>query len=106
MRPVLKDYYDKYGRLWNGPYPFTRDAVAQHAPEAQGLYQVLYQDGADFVVAYIGIATLDNTIRKRLMAHISGRSNWALGTLTDPAKFSFVFFNATTSQRSRSSRMS
>jgi hypothetical protein len=92
MKPELKDYYDKYGRLWHGPYPFTSDAVEGHAPAAQGLYQVLYQQDAGFLVAYIGIATLANTIRRRLKAHVSGRSNWALGRLTEPAKFSFAFF--------------
>ena len=92
MRPELKEYYDKYGRLWHGPYPFSRDAVNAHAPGVQGLYQVLYQEGSSFVVAYIGIATRANTIRRRLRAHITGRSNWALGSLTDLDKFFFVFF--------------
>src|SRR5687767_3496290 len=85
-------YTDKYGRLWQGPFPFTRDAVTQRAPAVTGVYQVLYAGEHGPVVAYIGIATGRNTIAKRLRAHVSERGNWALGTLSEVDRFSFVFF--------------
>jgi hypothetical protein len=84
-------FTDDVGRDWEGPFAFTREAVADNAPSRFGVYQVLYQGGAAPVVAYIGIATGD-TIRGRLMKHVTGDGNWALARLGDPAKFAFVYW--------------
>lgn len=81
-------HVDQFGRAWSGPHAFTRETIGTHAPAAAGVYQVVY----DGQIAYVGIATRSNTIRKRLTAHLADRSNWALGRLTEPEKFSFVFF--------------
>lgn len=86
-------YLDEYGRTWEGPHPFTPEAVAAHAPRAFGVYQVLYT-GTGVVtpqVAYIGIATGD-TIRGRLTKHVQERGNWALARIGDPASYQFVFY--------------
>jgi hypothetical protein len=83
-------YTDDYGRSWQGPHPFTHAAVATHAPTRMGVYQIMYSDVAGDHVAYIGIATGD-TIRGRLMKHVTGAGNWALARLGDPSKFRFVY---------------
>jgi hypothetical protein len=85
-------FHDHYGRIWQGPHPFTPDAVAARAPATFGVYQILYLlDGDPPVVAYIGIATGD-TIRGRLRKHVAGRGNWALGRLGDVSRFAFVYY--------------
>jgi hypothetical protein len=84
-------YRDEYGRTWQGPHPFTPEAIAAHAPATSGVYEVLYSPGAQPQVAYIGIATGD-TIRGRLQKHVGERGNWALARLGDPASFQFVFY--------------
>lgn len=84
-------YLDTYGRTWAGPHPFSREAVSAHAPAAFGVYQVLAGDGLLAQVAYIGIATGD-TIRGRLLKHVTSRGNWALGRLGDPSSFTFVYY--------------
>jgi ribosomal protein L16/L10AE len=43
-------------------------------------------------VAYIGVATESNHIRKRLLEHIRESSNWALARIQDPLQFRIVFF--------------
>ena len=84
-------YRDTYGRTWEGPHPFTQAAVSRHAPSAFGVYEVLAGTATSTVVAYIGIATGD-TIRGRLLKHVTARGNWALGRLGDPSSFTFVFY--------------
>jgi excinuclease UvrABC nuclease subunit len=84
-------YLDDYGRSWHGPHSFTRHAVATHAPNHMGVYQLMYSDGAGDQVAYIGIATGD-TIRGRLLKHVTGSGNWALARLGDPTMFRFVYY--------------
>src|SRR2546423_527345 len=65
-------YRDDYGRVWNGPHPFTQNAVTSDAPRRMGVYQILYQiSGGAEQVAYIGIATGD-TICGRLSKHVTG----------------------------------
>jgi hypothetical protein len=34
-------YTDDYGRSWYGPHPFTHAAVATHASNRMGVYQIL-----------------------------------------------------------------
>jgi hypothetical protein len=84
-------YIDNYGRSWPGPYPFNGAAIAIHAPNRMGVYQILYPNASEVHVAYIGIATGD-TIRGRLTKHVTGSGNWALARLGDPAKFQFVYY--------------
>jgi excinuclease UvrABC nuclease subunit len=84
-------YTDDYGRSWHGPYPFTHAAVAAHAPNRMGVYQIMYSDVSGAQVAYIGIATGD-TIHGRLRKHLTGSGNWALAQLGDPTKFQFVYY--------------
>jgi len=84
-------YTDEYGRRWQGPHPFNATAIRQFAPTRMGVYQILYPGAAAEQVAYIGIATGD-TIRGRLTKHASGRGNWALARLGDPAGFTFVYW--------------
>jgi hypothetical protein len=84
-------YLDEYGRRWNGPHPFTMEAIASHAPRNFGVYQVLHGGAGSQTTAYVGVAT-GETIRGRLRKHCSGAGNWALGGLGNPAAFSFAFF--------------
>src|SRR5436309_755804 len=84
-------YPDEFGRTWEGPYLFNTASIASHAPRQFGVYQVLYREHAALSVAYIGIAT-GETIHGRLMKHCTGRGNWALGRLGNPARFRFVYF--------------
>ena len=84
-------YQDELGRRWGGPVPFDLEMIATQAPPAFGVYQVMYPDGDDLGVAYIGIATGD-TIRGRLWKHATSRGNWALGRLGDPARFACVWY--------------
>lgn len=84
-------HIDAYGRRWHGSYPFNLTAIRQYAPNSMGVYQILHSKGPAEQVAYIGIATGD-TIRGRLTKHASGRGNWALARLGDPASFSFIYF--------------
>ena len=84
-------YTDDYGRSWQGPFPFTQTSVTTHAPNAMGVYQVIYSDTSGDHVAYIGIATGD-TIRGRLTKHVTGFGNWALARLGAPTKFRFVYY--------------
>ncbi|MGH7304985.1 MAG: GIY-YIG nuclease family protein [Candidatus Rokuibacteriota bacterium] len=84
-------YTDDYGRRWEGPHPFNRSEISQHAPPRSGVYQLLYSDGTALHVAYIGIATGD-TIRGRLTRHATGSGNWALARLADPTAFTFVYW--------------
>lgn len=84
-------HIDAYGRRWHGSYPFHLTAIRQYAPNSVGVYQILHSKGPAEQVAYIGIATGD-TIRGRLTKHASGRGNWALARLGDPASFSFIYF--------------
>lgn len=88
-------YRDAFGRSWSGPFPFSAEAIAQHAPRASGVYEVLAGSGASAQVAYVGIATGD-TIRGRLQKHVSARGNWGLGRLGDPTQFAFVFYECDT----------
>jgi hypothetical protein len=82
-------YIDQFGRWWHGPYPFDPASVGRHAPKnAQGVYQIMYGN----TIAYIGIATKNNTIANRLRAHVRGKGNWALGDLSEPENFTFVYF--------------
>ncbi len=89
-------YTDDYGRSWNGPYPFTHSVVLVYAPKREGVYQILYSDVSGIQVAYIGIATADNTIRARLITHVTGSGNRALARISDPTKFRFVFYECDT----------
>jgi GIY-YIG catalytic domain len=84
-------YYDDWGRLWEGPYPFTLFAITTYAPKAHGVYQVLSSMGGPAKVAYIGVATSD-TIHGRLRKHCLGSGNWALGRIVDASHFTFVFY--------------
>jgi hypothetical protein len=82
---------DSYGRTWEGPFPFTIDSIREHAPTTFGVYEVLYLSEPIPVIAYIGVATGD-TIRGRLSKHVRNRANWALGRLSDPNRFAFVYY--------------
>lgn len=84
-------YRDDYGRTWEGPYPFTSEMIAAHAPREFGVYQILYPVGLYDQVAYIGIATGD-TIHGRLMKHRRSVGNWALARLGATSDFTFVFY--------------
>jgi hypothetical protein len=84
-------YRDDYGRVWQGPQPFTIAGVTSIPSECRGVYQVLYDGPHGKEVAYIGIGT-GVTIRRRLANHVADRGNWALGRIGDPAKFSFVYY--------------
>ena len=86
-------YVDEFGRTWQGPIAFTKEAVGSSTPpKATGVYQVLYVADAKPAVAYIGVATDSNHLRKRLLEHIRDSSNWALARIQDPSKFRIVFF--------------
>jgi excinuclease UvrABC nuclease subunit len=84
-------YKDDHCRVWEGEYPFTKAAIATHAPNCFGVYLVLYKTGDTRQVAYIGIAT-GATIRERLGKHCSGAGNWALARLGAASDFFFVFY--------------
>jgi hypothetical protein len=84
-------FRDHYGRTWDGPHPFTLEAITAHAPAVFGVYQILYTAGPEPQVAYIGIATGD-TIRGRLLKHVQERGNWALARLGNPMNFRFVVY--------------
>jgi len=85
-------YRDNFGREWKGPYPFEIPQINTQAPQATGIYMVLFGSEPSFQEGYIGIATENNTIRARLSAHAQGRSNWGLGRITQPDMWKFVFF--------------
>jgi hypothetical protein len=86
-------YQDDYGRAWDGPFLFTRSDIRQHAPRCYGVYQVISVAMNPPMVAYIGIATsAATTIRGRLLSHVSGNGNWALGRLGNPQDFRFVYY--------------
>lgn len=84
-------YRDTYGRIWEGPFPFNPEAIISSAPKKFGVYQILYNYPVKPMVAYIGIAT-GATIMERLLRHSSGRGNWALGRLSEPDSFRFVYY--------------
>src|SRR5215217_4338547 len=84
-------HYDGYGRTWAGPFAFTLDSIREHAPTTFGVYEVLYLSDPVEVVAYIGIDTGD-TIRGRLSKHVQNKGNWALGRLSEPDRFAFVYY--------------
>ena len=84
-------YTDDHGRSWRGPYAFTRAAIATYAPNRMGVYQLQYAGGSGDQIAYIGVATGD-TIRGRLTKHVTGSGNWAIGRLSDPTRFRFVYY--------------
>ena len=84
-------YHDDYGRSWEGPFEFSRTSIDQHAPTATGVYEVLYREGTQLKLAYIGRSTR-GTIHDRLKAHVEDFGNWALGRLGDPSKFCFLFY--------------
>ena len=84
-------YQDDYGRVWEGPHPFTAEMIGANAPAEFGVYQILYPVGPFLVVAYIGIATGD-TIRGRLTKHRGAVGNWALARLGATSDFTFVFY--------------
>lgn len=88
---MFKLYQDDNFRVWEGEYPFTKAAIATHAPNCFGVYQVLYKTGGTQQVAYIGIAT-GATIRERLGKHRGGAGNRALARLGAASDFSFVFY--------------
>ena len=82
---------DDFGRLWHGPFPFDRREIIIHAPREFGVYQILAPAAMNSTVAYIGIAT-GETIRGRLLRHVSGNGNWALARIADPATFQFIYY--------------
>jgi hypothetical protein len=84
-------YLDDYGRTWFGPVPFDLEMIATQVPREFGVYQVLAPVQDAWATAYIGIATGD-TIHGRLWKHATGRGNWALGRLGDPAAFVCVWY--------------
>jgi hypothetical protein len=86
-------YQDEYGRIWQGPFPFTAAEIESHAPQTTGIYMLLV--GGNLAAArevYVGIATKGNTIQNRLRAHHRGDGSWALSQRVNPALYSFVCF--------------
>lgn len=84
-------YHDEYGRIWEGPFPFTIEMIRIHAPRDIGIYQLLYPNDDSFQVAYVGRAT-GSTIFQRLATHYHRSHNWAISRLNQPEVFKFTFY--------------
>lgn len=81
-------YTDKFGRSWEGPYPFTLAEVTKLGAQLKqsGVYQILYMREP----VYIGVS--DVSMFTRLRNHASGTGN-DLAALRIGAKFyEFVYW--------------
>jgi hypothetical protein len=104
---TVPSFKDRWDRGWYGPFPFTSEGVAMHAPSKSGVYQIRDPAG---VVVYIGIATKSElapgegrggwetegttSVQKRLRAHVRGGGNKAIARLRAVGKlqgFTFVY---------------
>ncbi|HEY0264563.1 MAG TPA: GIY-YIG nuclease family protein [Granulicella sp.] len=84
-------YTDRYYRTWNGPFAFTQVEISKIPPRMMGVYQLLYPNEQEKLVAYIGIAT-GATIKQRLSSHFNGRGNWAAARLARPEDWEFIYY--------------
>ena len=93
VRKIPGNYVDDFGRIWKGPFGFSRDEVIAHIHDkVTGVYQILYMANGTEMVAYIGIATESNHLRKRLLEHVRDSSNWALARTQNPLAYQIIVY--------------
>lgn len=87
-------YPDVFGRQWEGPFLFSPAGIQDNVPTAaKGVYMLMLGTRRDDLrPAYIGIATKNNTIRKRLLKHFHSSHNWAIVRIHQSERYSFVYF--------------
>jgi hypothetical protein len=85
-------YLDKFGRSWEGPFPFTLQEVnsaakaAKSAKTKSGLYQILYMRQP----VYIGMSSV--SVFGRLRSHVKGTGNQLAGKRADADFYAFVYW--------------
>lgn len=71
-------FTDEYFRTWDGPFPFSEEAINGNAPDETGVYQVLRINEESHTRVYVGIVQAESgqrTIRQRLLEHFRGEGN-------------------------------
>src|SRR4030042_818696 len=53
---------------WSNRYSYTEGDVEKYAPSTAGVYRLIYKNGEDYYVFYIGQS---NNLARRLLEHLS-----------------------------------